>query len=157
MRTRLALLLVVVLAGTTACGIANRLGGPGQVCTAIGCESQVSVRLAGIGQRGEPGVTKARMCFDDLCDTQRQRLKADGGSFGSEGSKVIVFAEGVDVDVMLLLPPGNYDETTEHRVTVEVSVAGGKPVTLDRMVTLERGQPNGPDCAPVCWQATIEA
>jgi hypothetical protein len=155
MRNRTALLVVGLLVAATGCGLAQQPGG--QACTGIGCVSQVSVVLPDLGLQGAKGVVTAQMCFDGQCDEQRQRFRANGASFGRQGSSVEVSASDNDVTLMLRLPDVEYDETTVHRLTVKVRVDGGKPVTMERDVTLERGQPNGPECEPVCWQARVEA
>lgn len=157
MRLR-ALLLLLMVPAATACNVVQQIGGGGaQACTEIGCESQISVTLDDFELDGGEGVVETRMCFDDRCDEQRTRFTADGASFGGQRSKVEVFVVNEELNATLRLPHGDYDDTTEHTVSLEVTVNGGKPVTLERTVTLQRSQPNGPNCEPVCWQATIRA
>lgn len=156
MGRRICLALTVLLA-ITACGVTEQELGGDVRCTLRGCESQVSVTLPDLGLGGKAGVVKATMCFDDVCDTQRQTFERSGASFGRQGSDVEVSAFENDLVATLHLPGGNYDATTEHRVTLKVSVDGAKPVTLARAVRLNRTQPNGPECDPVCWQAAIKA
>ena len=156
MRSRLCLLGVLLLVTTTACGIGERMA-VDRMCTARGCQSEVRVRLADLGLGKQGGVVTATMCFDGACSEQRQRFKASGASFGIEGSRLSVEALDDHIELALRLPPRVYDEETEHPVTATVSVDGAKATKVARDVTLERTQPNGPDCEPICWQATIEA
>ena len=97
------------------------------------------------------------MCFDDDCQKQRTKFTADGASFGRQGSRVEVYILDGELHATLRLPEREYDDTTKHNVTLEVRIEGAKPLMVEREVTLVRGQPNGPDCEPVCWQAIINA
>ena len=156
MRTRLCLLGVLLLVSATACGLGERMAVE-RICTARGCQSEVRVRLADLGLGRRAGVVTATMCFDGACSEQRQRFKASGASSGIQGSRLSIEAFDDHIELALRLPPRAYDEETEHPVTLTVSVDGAKPTKVARDVTLERSQPNGPDCEPICWQATIEA
>ena len=153
MSRRVGLRLLVGAVLVAGCG---QLGfGGEQVCTAMGCVNGVTVSVAGIGLGPEGGRVVAEFCFDGSCERTRYAQQPSGAS-RSSNPQLEVFVQRDRVDVMLLLPDGDYDEERAHDVTLTLRVAGGDPIRVERQVNLERSQPNGPDCAPLCWGARIE-
>lgn len=150
-RVRMLLLAGALL--VAGCGQVG--GGMGQVCTAIGCVSGVTVSVAGVGLGSDGGRVVAELCFDGSCERTRYIQQPNGASRGSNPDLDIIVQRD-RVDVMLLLPEGDYDEQQVHDVSLTLRVAGGDPIRVQRQVNLERSQPNGPGCAPVCWSARIE-
>jgi hypothetical protein len=154
---RLNLLLLVGVLLVAGCGspLGPGGGGGGIACTEIGCVNGVTVAVTGVGLDAKGGRIVAEMCFDGGCQETRYVQQPDGASRSSNPA-VQLFASPDAVEVMFQLPEGDYDEDTGHEVSLVLRVAGGEPIRLQRTVNLERSQPNGPDCPPVCWQARIE-
>ena len=144
-----------LLLAASACGQGNGLLGGGR-CTLIGCNSQVTFEVTGAGLHGKAGTVRLKACFDDVCHTSRTTVKANGASFGKGSDKLSVGPVDDRLAGHLLLPDGDYDETTVHRFTLEVRIGDGEPVRLERDVQLTRSAPNGEDCGPICWQAKVE-
>lgn len=150
---RLSVLLLVGALLVAGCG---QLGlGREQVCTAIGCVNGVTVSVGGVGLDADGGRIIAELCFDGACERTRYTQQPNGASRGSNPSLDIIVQRG-RVDVMLLLPEGDYDEQQVHDVSLTLRVPGGDPIQVEGEVILERSQPNGPNCAPTCWSARIE-
>jgi hypothetical protein len=42
-----------------------------------------------------------------------------------------------------------------HEVSLTLAGTDGLTVDVDATAEFERGQPNGPGCEPICWQATV--
>jgi hypothetical protein len=57
--------------------------------------------------------------------------------------------------VTLRLPEGDYSGM--HAVSLTLGGADVEPVEIEAETDFERGQPNGPDCPPICWRAIIRA
>jgi len=120
------------VAATAVVVVALMGGCSSTACTAIGAESGVSVDISGQG-RGEP--ITATACVEGHCsDTSVQ--EADGPIFIAN-SKV------------------TSEEPT--RVTVTVRRQSGAVLVPSRetTVTPKRVQPNGPDCDPTAYVATV--
>ena len=100
------------------------------VCTDIGCENAVDVAL--VNQVDPvPGATRVRVCAEGQCERIRLGRRAGDASLPVED-------------------PGERD------VELELTVVGRNGQTLTRdtqTVTLEKNQPNGPDCDPTCYSA----
>ena len=150
-RVRLLLLVGAFMVG--GCG---QLGvGGEQVCTAIGCVNGVTVSVAGVGLGPDGGRVMAKFCFDGSCEQGRYTQQPSGAS-RSNNRQLEISVDSDRVDVMLLLPDGDYDEGRLYDVELTLRIAGGDPIRVERQVNLERSQPNGQNCAPVCWGARIE-
>ena len=108
---------------------------PTIVCTLIGCDSGVMVKLTRL-----PGTARtARVCARGRCTTQRvsRRHPEDNWAF---------------VTVRCRSPRNQRVE-----VTVELFNASGVRLRFSSAVVRldERHQPNGPDCGPTCWNAGL--
>jgi hypothetical protein len=123
---RAALALVLLLAAPTA---ASGDGPTGPVCTLVGCHSGVTVQFGRPLTAGE----KVTLCMNNTCRA----------------------AHAVGAGALTAWKRGS--ET--RPVTVRVIVRRGGHVVFRRTiqnVRLARFQPNGPDCPPLCWQASFE-
>ena len=149
-------LTLLMLAGALVAAGCGRLGGGmAQVCTEIGCVNGVTVAVAGVGLGAKGGRVVAELCFDGACERGRYVQQPDGAARW-DNQQLDMFVSPDAVEVTLQLPEGDYDEATVHEVSLTLRVAGGEPIRVQQQVNLERSQPNGPDCPPVCWQARVE-
>ena len=129
--------IVLMALGLTASGCSWVDDAPddGPICTLIGCESQIRFELTALDL--EPGSTyDVEVCLDDRCESATvdiPGLDAGPGAAGGDGS-------------IILDPTGD---------TIVLVLPDGENVELDGPIEFERLQPNGPDCAPVCWQAVV--
>lgn len=109
-----------------------------QACTEIGCESGMFLNLVPIA-RSLPEGRRATFCIDDVCKTTR--LRRFGGEFHG-----------------FRMSGGKLAESAGGKVTVRLRVTGKRGKTLRRQklkVAVERLQPNGEDCPPVCFQVMV--
>lgn len=150
---RLALAAVMLIA-SAACGSPPGPGGA-VACTQIGCDSGVTFAVSGVGLDAGGGTVVAEACFDGRCERARYTQEANGAAEW-DNTQLQLFVGPDSVEVMLRLPEDDYDPDAAYDVSLELRVDGGEPMRLDRRVHLERSQPNGPDCPPVCWQARVE-
>ena len=124
-------LLVVIIAAVCLTPALVGAQEPNQICTLIGCSSGVSVNLQSVSQVKR--AQRVTVCVNDRCrrfstTTRVARLNAPGLS-GDERATVKVVVRG-----------------TGDRVLLRVV----------RRVALQRLQPNGPDCPPVCWHRSLK-
>jgi hypothetical protein len=109
-----------------------------QACTDIGCgpEVVVDVRELTAGLEGEQVSTT--LCVDGLCETRV--LTPD---------EVILYGS---------LPSGTQQTAADGaRIEVELTVSRDGVEVVDSTVeaTLQRFQPNGPSCEPICLQSSL--
>ena len=155
MRARMVWLTVLVI-GAAACSSPLDLsGGDRQVCTAIGCVNAVSFAVTGAGLGPDGGRIVAEACFDGDCARTRYTQEPSGASQAT-GRRMDVLVESDRVQILLHLPDADYDEATAHEVSLVLRVDGGEPIRVEREVNLDSSQPNGPNCAPVCWGARVD-
>jgi hypothetical protein len=122
---------------------------PGVSCTQIGCESQVVFELATLDL--VPGrLYEVEACLDDRCGAATVELPQRGAVM--EGGVLVSADEDI---VALVLPEGDYSGT--RAAWLEIRHGDGPPFVIEVEVELERTQPNGPNCPPVCWQAVVRA
>lgn len=141
---------VVLALSLAGCGL---VPGPGDEvgCTLIGCDSQVVFEL----DDGElvPGrAYELEACLDDRCETTTVELPAHGTAIaGADG----LTASAEEDVVALILPDGDFPGV--HTAQLRIRDAGGDGTLFEAAVEveLERTQPNGPNCPPVCWQAVV--
>ncbi len=99
------------------------------VCTEMGCESGVTVRLGQL-HRTLRRARSVTLCVDHRC-----------GRLSAKTAGISVRLPGVP-------------KSPASRYRVELVVQDGRGSTLQqvaRTVTLLRSQPNGPDCEPTCY------
>ncbi len=107
--------------------------GPGQICTEIGCQSGVFL-TAGAYIASHASVQRVRVCALGRCRSTRR-------------------GEPTVIGQPLVLPVA-----AERPIAVTVTAFDrrGRVVLRRRLVArLRRGQPNGPNCEPVCFQLEI--
>lgn len=98
------------------------------VCTLIGCESGVDVRLV----QAPDNAATARICADDRCKRKRPALDP-GARFPCSA------------------------EPRRLRIAVTVrDVTGDLLMRRHKRVRLRKYQPNGPNCPPTCYVAVLK-
>jgi hypothetical protein len=117
-------------------------------CTLIGCDSQVVFEIPANLEASRTYDVEA--CIDQGCETVTLEIPPQG--VGLAGPFLIDAATDV---VTLRLPEGDYSGT--HAVSLTLGSADFEPIEIEAETEFERGQPNGPDCPPVCWRAIIRA
>lgn len=106
---------------------------PGHVCTEIGCESGVFFD-AGAYLSAHAAVQRVRVCALDHCRSIRH---GDQALLGQP----------------LVLPAAR-----EQTIAISVTAYGRRgSVVLRRTLSarLRKAQPNGPQCEPICFQASV--
>lgn len=117
-------------------------------CTLIGCDSQVVFEIPGDLEAGRTYDVEA--CVDQRCETVTVEIQPQG--VGLAGSFLV---DAATDRVTLSLPEGDYSGI--HAVALTLTGADVEPIEFEADTEFERGQPNGPDCPPVCWRAIIRA
>ena len=136
----LALVLVAPGATTPLVGCAGEDAGGGRACTEIGCSDGVTFVVA----RGALDSTRklvARACLDGTCKTHRL------------SPEMLDQAGGVALDAWFA--PDTLDPSREHEASLTIREGRRAIFGLERAVTLETSQPNGPGCPPTCHSATV--
>ena len=131
----------LVLAGCDALGVPPIA----MECPAMGCDSQVVFEL----QRNlDPGETyDVEACVDDRCFTAEVTVSEHGFAMRNE-----LVLDGDQV--VLVLPAGDYRGT--RRVSLALRGPRGESTDIETETEFARVQPNGEQCEPTCWQATID-
>jgi len=134
--------------------------GPGRMCTAAGCDSLLTIELTDVDVQPEE-TYDVEVCVDDRCavETITIDIRHPGTGEVTRGESertpgtvegwMLVWAE--DDRVEYYLPSHDYGDVA--RVSFALSDATGNVLASisDVEVPLERSQPNGPDCPPVCF------
>jgi hypothetical protein len=120
-------LIALVLVTATA-GTAGTARSQERVCTLIGCSSGVTVRITA----PQPAGSTFTVCIDDHC----AKRMAQGDFYRLEDS-AIDGSKPVRIRIVL--------RSKRRRVLAR----------YDQQVMLTKSQPNGPECEPICWQATF--
>jgi hypothetical protein len=136
----LALVLVAPGATSPFAGCAGDDGAGGRACTEIGCNDGVTFALSP-GAIQPAGRVVAKACVGGRCTTHR----FDPDAFAQPG--------GVRIDAWL--PPETLDAGRSHTASLTIRAGQDTIVELERTVELERSQPNGPGCPPICHNATV--
>lgn len=103
-----------------------------QVCSLVGCESQIVVRLAAVPRVAQVPFARVRVCASGRCSVTPAR---------SSGAHLVAPA---------------LEGSSPVKVSVTFTTRSGKRLwSRTRMVWLTRSQPNGPDCPPVCWTGRL--
>lgn len=125
-------------------------------CTLIGCASEASVRLHDLS----PSLLyplSAHGCFDDDCAdvvieqqpraTQEQKVLPCPGQ-GRHACADLRSAGGYVAIVFRDPPPGDQQHTASAVVR---DASGAVVLRSSQPLRLEKFQPNGTQCGPVCW------
>ena len=134
MSTRVALTLTLAGLAVLGCGASDEGAGgkrDPRVCTQIACRSGVTVLIP---ERLPESASRIRACVAERCRS------ASTTSLGP---------------LFVPLP----DARGSRKVTLRMKLldAAGRPVGASiRKLQLERVQPNGPGCPPVCFTARVE-
>lgn len=100
------------------------------VCHLVGCDSEIAVVFHEIGR---PRGQSMRLCVDDAC---RRAVLRPGA------------------EAMVRVPCAG-EPGTSHVVASVIS-ATDKVIARDELnVERHRVEPNGPECGPTCWQASL--
>lgn len=121
-----------------------------QNCTLVGCESGVNFDVDAPFEPGEEFRVSA--CVDDICREARGAVPERGCT--TESDLTVCGPQSGGTDVHLRLPNGTYDKTYDVRFEL-VSGSGETLAQADASVDFQRSQPNGPDCGPICWSASV--
>ena len=134
-------------------------------CTEIGCDSLLTIELAEVDITPE-ATYYVEICVDDVCATETvtidQRHPSTGEILRGESPRaqgtldgyMIIWAEDDHIDYYL--PEADYDSSAS--VTFTLTNSYGDVLTRTdgpADVPVERSQPNGPGCPPVCFFGRI--
>lgn len=139
----LALSLMVVLVPASGCvGMRN--------CTLIGCESGVSFDLDEPLPPGQEFHVSA--CVGDVCREMSGTVPERGCT--TQSDLMVCGPQSGGTDVHLTLPSGTYDQVYE--VHLDLTTGSGETLAeANGSVDFQRSQPNGPNCGPICWSASV--
>jgi hypothetical protein len=137
-------------------------------CSDVGCDSAIIVDLGTVDLRPETPY-EYELCFDGLCETGDVTIPTEtiptptdpeyGYTDPTEVSRTTAGFSDFDADndvITIRLPHG--DRSPTARVTVvlrERGVADPLIEAYDVDVELERSQPNGRGCEPICHWGTV--
>ena len=146
-------MLLAIVSTVTACVTPNQQLPdpiPGPVCTEIGCESLLVVDLVDTDILPEE-TYQIEVCVDGTCVDESVTVDIPG-----ETGVGRLSLQADDDLIEFTLPPGDYDTTAV--VSVMVADAAGSVIVEGESdaVPLERAQPNGPDCPPVCFTGRMQ-
>ena len=128
-----------------------RPAGPAFVCTMIGCDSQVVFKLT--ADLVSAATYQVEACIDGACESASVRIPPrDGAAVGVGSNDAFTIDPTTDV-VAFVLDGGDY--SGPHQVSLRVAGDDLEPIEVAAETEFERSQPNGPNCEPVCWQATV--
>jgi hypothetical protein len=168
-------MLVVLTAILGGCADPHPIADPGpqrSTCTLIGCGDEVTANFPGVlaGALDALPLT-IDACLSGDCVSAIVQLGSPGGGgclTGKQGTACCTFdppAPGADCwaevgsDVLLFLPVPTPSAFQGSVLTVQATVHGnGGEVLLTgaQAMTLDLFQPNGPSCAPTCFQGNAE-
>lgn len=134
------------------------------MCTAIGCDSLLTIELSDVDIQPEQ-TYEIELCIDDGCRTETITIdvrhagtgEIDRGESaqgpGSVEGWMTVWADGDYIDYYL--PERAYERSAQ--VSFTLTDASGEVLSEveSTEVPLERSQPNGPDCLPICFQGRL--
>jgi hypothetical protein len=148
----LPLLFAIIALPLAAAGC---LAPPPQGCTEIGCADGLTISLKKASGSWEPGMYSVEIDADGkkiACTTQIPLSGASPSScddaavlLGTSGSALPASEHGLS-DLIFHSAP--------KQVSVTVSRDGAMLATKDFTPTYQKSQPNGPDCEPICNQAS---
>ena len=122
-----------------ATGLVPLLAGCSHGCSAVGCDSRVSVDLSQAGSRFGAKPVSATLCVDGGCET----------------TKVALTDVQVSRVVSHLQPSGPPDKDTVS-VTLTLERDGAVLVSSKADARLTRLAPNGDSCEPVCYSSLLQ-
>ena len=113
-------------------------------CSAMGCASGITFRFE---EQLAAGTYDVRACVDETCASAEATIRDEVTDW--YGENLVVGSDDVVLDL------GGADFEGEHRaqLTVRNTERNDVIVEVERQVTFQRVQPNGPDCPPTCWGA----
>lgn len=117
-------------------------------CPLIGCDSQVVFEIDYDLRPGGEYLVEA--CVE--ADCERARIRVPSGQGGRTVGDLVLSA--ID-DVVVFVLHGE-DYSGSHAVSLTVESPDQGTITVEEEIEFERTQPNGPECEPVCWSATIQ-
>jgi hypothetical protein len=143
MRSSTLGLFVAAVLTFAACGNGEpgtiTMPGDARACTLIGCQSGVFWRFEAAVSADWPRPLTFEACIDDHCETSEVSADQVVATYRAR----VGLYDGIDREA-------------EHVATVRVvGPAGVVLLQREDVVVLSSIQPNGPDCPPTCWQATI--
>ena len=149
MKNSLLVLISLSLFGLTSCGVAN------DACTLIGCSDALVVELHADGERPRPGNYEVELVADGETTTCSFQflLVCEGGGHCVEPSTSTCPEATFDtarVDPVFSIPVSGTPMSVDYVVRVADEEVASGTVTPE----YETVRPNGPDCEPVCQQAT---
>lgn len=136
-----------------------------RMCTAVGCDSILTIELSEVDITPE-ATYDVEICVKGDCTTETITIdvpypgtgEIDRGETekksGTLAGRMLVWADGDYIEYHL--PEGDYSSSAF--VTFTLTDADGSVLaqTDDTTeVSLERSQPNGPDCPPICFSARM--
>ena len=129
--------------------------GPVMACTLIGCESQVVFELGDLTDILSGATYEIEACVDGTCESASVEVPpAQGQAMGAGMSGSLLVDPQQDL-VSFRLSGGDYGGM--HTVSLTLLGPDGQRIEIESDTGFERGQPNGPGCEPICWQAIVRA
>lgn len=125
-----------------------------QSCTEIGCSPEVVLAISQV--EAIKRAVQISFCVDSDC--RSAVAQPEGSGYVVEGDAPLSISAGGGAPLQVSFPLGEaVDPDVPHRVRATVTVGGRVVASVDEDVELERFEPNGPGCPPVCWRAVLEA
>lgn len=144
--------LLAALALIAACGDSSS-GADGQACTTIGCVDGFSVNVASTGT-WKPGNYLVTVVADGVTTTCSATFPLTGAAAQCSGSGVVVGLSGSALPAEQQSIPNVAIQSTPKSVKVEIARDGASLGSQTFTPTYKTSQPNGPNCAPTCTQAS---
>ena len=150
--------------GAIALAYVFALANCSKTCNEAGCISGASV---GINMQSSPGslagqtaaVCRNTECYSALLPTVASASSVSRFTFAGTTQVEGELSALPDQSTRLLIKWRNMDETLPpltDRYTVSLTDAAGTSSTLlDKTATYSKSSPNGDDCGPICWQASL--
>lgn len=137
------------------CSLPGGAEPPGGVaCTMIGCESAVAFQLSADLENGVR--YRVQACLEGLCEAETVEVPVGGAEGGAVARRVGSIDLGTETNrILLILPEGEFGGARRVSLRV-VDERGDVLVDAEAVAELERQQPNGPNCPPVCWFAELD-
>jgi len=128
---------------------------PPQGCTEIGCANGLNISLQKTSGSWEPGMYSVEIDADGKKITCTTQIPLSGSNPSSCDDAAVLL--GVSGSALPASEHGLSDlifQSTPKQVSVTVSRDGAMLATKDLTPTYKKSQPNGPDCEPICNQAS---
>lgn len=131
------------------------------MCTGMGCTTGIFMDI-GAGEFRQGDQATVELCLDETCARAAGPLSATHGLDGKaqafgKGSYFHVWLQDGVVTAELHIGSDRFNDNRPRRLTFSATGEGGQePVEHDQDVRMQRVQPNGPACEPVCWFASVQ-